>query len=521
MQIQNIFKVLLIHPYITTNDPNTSLTEPLGLLSLATYLEYSLANEVNVRILDLFALGYEQCIKKGEMYVKGISQKGKILKYVEDYQPNIIGITCNFTAYAEDSYEIAKLVKEFYNKTIIVMGGAHATMEAEDILKKYNYIDYIVRGEGELIFSELVNTIKNNTGVENIKGITYKSVNGRLVSNPDRELIENLNLLPMMERKFIDMGIYKKINSDALSFAKKTPVVSIMTSRGCPYNCIFCSTKIMWKRNWRPRNPENVIKEIEYLINEYSIREIAIQDDQFVIDKKRVHDICDLIISKKLNISLSIPSGTSIWLVDFELLKKMKKAGFYRLCFPVETGNQNTLKFIRKPVNLAKVKETIKMANKLGFWTQGNFIIGFPYETKEEIEETIKYAYNSGLDYVFFFVAKPYAGSEMYEIFKEEALLNTIVRSSHIERSDYDTKTMKAGDLNEICRNAFKGFLIHKISFYFKPINFFNYLLPKLCSFQDIKYALKILIVLITNKVIPILKPNFFLKSISKEKERS
>jgi len=262
----------------------------------------------------------------------------------------------------------------------------------------------------------------------------------------------------------------------------------------------------MWRRHWRPRSTSNVIREIEYLVNEYGIKEIAIQDDQFIIDRQRVHEICDAIIQSKLKISLSIPSGTSIWLVDYDLLKKMKKAGFYRLCFPIETGNERTLKFIRKPVNLAKVKETIRLVNGLGYWTQGNFILGFPHETREEIQETISYAYNSGLDYVMFFIAKPYAGSEMYEIYKNEGLLGEVVRSSHIERSDYDTKTMKAEELNEIYKKAVMGFWAHKIIFYLKPLNFYNYVLPKFRSFGDIQYAFKIAAALVKNRIIPLLR---------------
>lgn len=498
-------KILFIQPYITVENPNTFLTEPLGLLSLASYLDSLLHEKVKIKILDLFALGYEQCLKNGTLYIKGISPKYEILRHLNKFNPNIVGITCNFTAYAEDSLEVAKIIKESFPKTFMVMGGAHATMEANSILKNHIHIDCIVRGEGEQTFYELVNAMRNNTYLEHIKGISYRDKNNNIISNADRELLENLDLLPVIDRKYIDIERYKKITCCALPFTKNNPVATIMTTRGCPFNCIFCSTKIMWRRLWRARSPKNVIKEIEYLVNELGYKEIAIQDDQFVLDVKRVHEICDYIIQKKLNISLSIPSGTSIWLVDGDLLKKMKKAGFYRLCFPVETGNQNTLKFIRKPVNLAKVKETIKMANKLGYWTQGNFIIGFPYETKEEIEETIKYAYNSGLDYVIFFIAKPYAGSEMYDIFKKENLLDQIVRSSHIERSDYDTVTLKAQELMEIHEKAVKGFLIYKLFFYIKPINFFNYLLPKMRTPKDIKYAFKILGVLIKLKVFPII----------------
>lgn len=499
-------KVLLIQPYITTDNPDTALTEPLGLLSLASYLEQNFSYEVEVSILDLFALGYDQSRKRDEMYVKGTFEKDEIHKHVKRFQPDIVGISCNFTAYAQDSLEVAKLIKDFSADVAVVVGGAHVTMEAENILMNYAYIDYVVRGEGEIALYELVSAIKNNIGVENIRGISYKGSDGQIVHNPDRELIGDLNVLPIPQRKYIDMEKYKRINSDALQFARNNPVATIMTSRGCPFNCIFCSTKIMWRRHWRAQSPEKVLMEIEYLVNEYGIREIAIYDDQFLVDKKRVDRICEFIIEKNLNLSLSIPSGTSIWLVDGDLLKKMKKAGFYRLCFPIETGNENTLKFINKPVNLVKVRETIRLTNKLGFWTQGNFIIGFPYETKEEIMETIKYAYDSGLDYAIFFIAKPYAGSEMYDIFKKEGLLDTIARSSHIERSDYDTKTIKAAELSKLHSSAVKGFLIHKFIFYMKPDNFYNYLLPKFHSYQDLKYIIKIFLILFREKIMPILK---------------
>lgn len=499
-------KILLIQSYITVHNPETAFTEPLGLLSLASYLKNVLREKVDVNILDLFALGYDRIEKKGELYVRGISQTDEIIKIVEKDNPDIVGITCNFTAYAQDSLEVAQLIKKSLKEVVVVMGGAHATMDADQILKDYSCIDYIVRGEGEITFCELVNAIKNGLDIKSIQGISYRGNDGAVISTPNRDLIEDLNKLPIPDRKFINMDLYKKITSDALAFAKNNPVATIMTSRGCPFNCIFCSTKVMWRRKWRPRSTENVIKEIEYLVNEYGIKEIAIQDDQFIIDKKRVHEICDFIIRKKLKISLSIPSGTSIWLVDYDLLKKMKKAGFYRLCFPIETGNERTLKFIKKPVNLTKVKETIRLVNKLGYWTQGNFIFGFPYETREEISETIQYAYNSGLDYVMFFIAKPYAGSEMYEIYKKEGLLDSIVRSSHIERSDCDTKTMKAEELNKIYKDAVIGFWTKKIIFYMKPNNFYNYLLPKFQSFQDIKYAFKIGFALIKNRIIPLLK---------------
>ena len=244
-----------------------------------------------------------------------------------------------------------------------------------------------------------------------------------------------------------------------------------------------------------------MIKEIEYLVNEYDIKEIVIMDDQFLIDKERIYKICDLLIQKKIKINFNLQQGASVWMIEFNLLKKMREAGFYILSFPIETGNKNTLKFIRKPIDLVGVNQVIRQANRLGYWTLAHFIIGFPYETKEDIFETIRYAYTSGVDYALFLIAQPFPGSEMHEIYKKEGLLDVTTRDSHYEHSKYNTINLKAKELNKIYNNAVRGFLLHKIIFYLNPINFYAYLLPKLASFEDIRYAIKVVRVLIINRL--------------------
>lgn len=486
-------RILLIHPYVTSDSPNTILTEPLGLACLASYLN----DGHEVEILDLFALGFDEIKKVGTLYRKGLSDANQIISLIGNYDPEIVGITCNFTAYASDAFEIAKLTRDHFKNILIIIGGAHVSMDAENTLKHNNSIDIVVRGEGEITFKEIVESLENGKRFELINGISYKNKMGEIKTNPDRELIENLNVLPVPDRKKLQMDFYLKTNSLAMPFAKREPVATIITSRGCPYNCVFCSTKAVWRRKWRPRSPEKVIEEIRMLVKDYGVKEVAILDDQFIVNRKRVNQICDMLIENDLNITLSIPSGTSIWIVDKNLLRKMKKAGFYRLCFPIESGNKKTLEFIKKPVNLVKAKEIIKLANKIGIWTQGNFIIGFPYETRAEMQTTINYAYHSGLDYALFFIAKPYAGSEMYEICKKEGLLTNIFRGSNIESADYDTKTMKASEIQVIRDNASRSYLFYKIKFYINPLNFYNYLLTKLSCKEDLSYAIKILIMII------------------------
>jgi radical SAM superfamily enzyme YgiQ (UPF0313 family) len=299
--------------------------------------------------------------------------------------------------------------------------------------------------------------------------------------------------LPIPDRKYLDVERYDLINRSSLRFTKRKPAMNVITARGCPFNCIFCSTKVMWERLWRANSAAKVVREIELLVARYGVREIVFQDDQFFVDKNRVHAICDLLIERKLNVALSLPAGGSIWLMDSDLLTKMKRAGFYRICFPVETGNQRSLDFIRKPIDLQEVREKIRMANSLGYWTQGNFILGFPYETREEIEQTIRYAYASGLDHCNFFIAKPYAGADMYDIYKKEGLLDDIVRASHIERSDYNTTTLSAEELSAIRDKAEDEFIRRQLIQLLNPIHSLRTLLPKVRSIGDLLYAFDML----------------------------
>ena len=515
---RNCRNVILIQPYITVYDPDIYLSEPLGLLYLATYLEHVFGEELRVTVLDLYAMGAEKPQRRDDLYVLGVDNETYIQTELSKLHPDLVGITCNFTAYATDALEVAAMVKRAMPTVPVVMGGAHATIEAESILRDNQCVDFVVRGEGEITLEQLVRALCGEHSIETVAGVSFrtskqmtKSLRLRnIVSNPPRELIKDLDMLPIPDRKFIDMERYKSFNKECLWYTRKEPIATIMTSRGCPYNCIFCSTKVVWERRWRPFSLEKVVEEIELLVSQYGIREIVINDDQFMVKRSRIHEFCDYFIKRGLDLSFWYEAGTSTWLVDEELLVKMRQAGFYAMRFPIESGCEATLKFIRKPVDLRKAKELIVKANKLGYWTSANFIIGFPDETREEIMETIRYAYDSALDYSFFFIAKPNAGSDLNAILKKKGLLDQdIDRGSHYYYSDYDTCTMKADELNKILAEASGRWFVHKLFFYLRPKSFYYHLLPKLKSWDDFRYFLKTLRVMFRKKINPILKNVF------------
>ena len=497
-------RVLLIQSYLTAqiDNPGIFLQEPIGLLSIATYIENKLGDLVDIKVLDLFEQGKGRVNKNGDQLISGLNDEKKICEHIRDFNPDIVGITANFTTYFPDVIALGRIISSNFRETKLVLGGAHATMDAENILRHYSFFDYIVRREGESTFLELLlaSMQHKNNNLSDIKGLTYRE-GGKIISNEDRPLIDDINILPMPDRKFINMDFYKECNCKTLAFARKTPVATIITSRGCPFNCIFCSTKNMWERKFRAFSAERVVAEIKHLYGNYGVKEFAIMDDQFIIDKKRVESICDYIIELNLDISFSMPAGTSIWIADENLLRKMKKAGFYRLCFPVESGNENTMKFIRKPINLSKVSNVVKLASKLGFWTSGNFIIGFPYETREEILTTIKYAYECGVDYPVFLIAQPFKGAELYDVFVKEELLKKH-RGSHTAGTMYDSKCLRADEINELYQKAVKSMFRNKIKFYLKPANFYYYMFPKLRTYEDIKYFMKLLDIVVLNQKI-------------------
>jgi len=501
--------IILIHPYIVVRELDIHMSEPIGLVSLATYLKHVFGKEINVSILDLYAMGAENPQPKGDMYVKGLNDETQIHVEISKVKPDLIGITCCFTGYFAEALEIAAIAKRLYPDVPIVMGGTHATLEAKTILRDKKEIDFIVTHEGEITLEQLVRSLKGEIPCESVDGLCFRASDNSVIENPSRKFISDLDILPIPDRKFIDMEFYKKYNHKFFNFSRKKPVATVMTSRGCPYKCTYCGSVNMWKRRYRARGLAQVIKEIEMLASEYGIREICLLDDQFIMKKERIYEFCDYFIkNNKYNLAFSNIAGISVWLADDDiLLDKMRKAGFYKMTVPVETGNTDTIKFIQKPIDLDQVNRLISKANKLGYWTGAFFIIGFPHETKEQIMETIDFAYNSELDMAHFFVAQPYIGTELYDIFQQEKLLaKETIPGTFIFHSWHDTLTMTAGELNEIQAKATRGWILHKIFFYLKPKNFFNNLLSKFKTWSDFRYSMGIFLMLINRNIKSIFK---------------
>jgi radical SAM superfamily enzyme YgiQ (UPF0313 family) len=383
----------------------------------------------------------------------------QITEFVSRRKPAIVGLTA-MTTTINSAIHVAHNIKASNKETLVVLGGAHVSILPEETLKNNLDVDIIVRGEGEETFLDLVeNCEKSVSDLSDVQGITYR--NGSIVSNTvERPPIKNLDSLPFPAFHLLPQGKYRLHPP----FGRKSPVMPIITSRGCPYNCVFCSKSVYGKK-YRSNSPEYIIKEIHLLIDNFGVKEIKFYDDVFTLDRKRVLTLCDQLRKNHLDIPWSCE--TRVNLVDDELLKSMKAAGCYMIAFGVESGSQEVLKSIGKGITLGQIETAFNKTRNAGIGTVGYFMIGAPAETPETIAKTIEFAKKIDPDFVQFSIATPYPGTELYRIAKKKGCLHgswdTYVydaNSKSIHRSIFAISDLTENQLAEWNRKAYSQFYL-------------------------------------------------------------
>ena len=330
-------------------------------------------------------------------------------------KPAIVGVPI-FTPTYSQALGVLRLVKSVDPTIKTVLGGAHATLYPE-VLEKED-VDYVVRGEGEITFIELVDFILHGKGkLEDIKGISYKS-NGKILHNPNRELIHDLDSLPWAARDTVPIEKYPGVLMPNLH-----PETQVMGTRGCPFKCAFCSNAIFGK-SVRFRNAMNVVDEVEFLIEKYRIKSLFFYDDGLNYKADWLNTICDEFIKRGINEKIEWKGQVRVnkGFVNQEMLNKMHKAGCWMLAWGVESGNQTILNNIHKCITLGEVEAAMKMSSKAGIRNLGLFMAGNMTETKETVYDTIRFSKKlmfSGLDYLQWSIAIPYPGTEFYDVCKK------------------------------------------------------------------------------------------------------
>lgn len=493
-------KILLINPPLSGSLSSGIFTVkvPLGLGYIAAYAEKNGFNDI--KILDCMAY-YENIKKiKKDVFRIGLSEE-EIIKQIKEFNPDIVGISCSYTIHENDSFNVAKLVKH-NSRALVVMGGAHTSANPLRVLGNIN-VDIVVIGEGEKPFLEIVKNYGRE--IRNIKGIGYKNKSKVKINKP-ADFIQDLDSIPFPARHLLPMNRYLEHPQNAVANIRG-PTTEIISSRGCPFRCIFCSIHTVWGRKWRGRSAKNVVDELEELNKLYGIREFRFFDDNISWDKKRIMELCDEIIKRKLDIKWDTPNGVAIATLNEEVLRKMKKSGYYKIVMGIESGSNSTLKFMRKPVVLDHARKIIKICNKLGIWTWSTFVIGFPDEPMEEIQKTIDFAKNSGLNFATFYVAQPYPGTDMYKVYEKEGLLKAgIFENSSVTDTQYNTNHFTAKQLRALQKTAYLDFIKSRMISYLNPIKFYNEFLNRIKSFEDLAYVIRMFFALVGKEYSPIYK---------------
>lgn len=324
---------------------------------------------------------------------------------------DVVGITSD-TRRFPSALEIAKKAKA--HGCTVVMGGPHPAFVDEDVLKG-KYADFIVRGEGEITFPELLDAVGNNQDLSQVKGISYLEKGGIVRTEP-RGLIEDLDSLPFPARHLVDINAYKK---SGLRYGGERPVAVMSTSRGCPNECSFCVTPQMYGRRWRARSAASVISEIEDVYHNYGYRAVAFCDDNFTVSPKRVKEICTLIQEKGLDIWWWCLSTANNLLSNEEMVQMMAKSGAKTVYIGVESANPEILKEFNKKIKTDTASKTIALLKRNGLETFASFIIGGLNDDTQSILRTIRFARQLDAEVAQFTILTPYPGTVLFHQLKD------------------------------------------------------------------------------------------------------
>ena len=439
---------------------------PLGVGYIASVIR----SDVDVRIMDAVAEGFYHEVELDEDFLMYGSSYDDIIKRITQYKPDIVGVTCLFSSVFPVVREICRRVKALDKNIITITGGAYPSFMAEELLSKEPNLDMIAIGEGEYTMRDLIQALKRGDDLSRIDGLAWKE-NGKIRINPKTKWIENLDEIPFPARDLLPMDLYPSIIVPHSFSAKDKMNTPMITTRGCPAKCTFCSSSKFWGYRFRWRSAQNVLDEIGEVVIKYGMKEVQFEDDNFTANKKRSKDIFRGIIERGYKISFNMPNGIAIWTLDEEMIGLMKQAGCYEVTLAFESGCQEVLdNIIHKPLDLGKAAELTKMIHRAGIRTNAFYIFGFPGETIEQMKETFRFARQVKTNMAYFFIANPLPGTALYETAKAEGLLPDDFNFENLTFTKYIYKP-KYFKPRELERMAGREFLKYNlISFFRNPL---------------------------------------------------
>lgn len=357
--------ILLIRPPLPEGEESPGI--PLGAMYISSVLKQ---NGFDTKIIDYT-----------------VENNVNIKRIINKYNPEIVGISNTWSLQTKNSLEIAKTVKSINKDILLVVGGNPVTVAPENFLSVF---DVAVRGEGEFSMLE----IAQKKILKNIKGISYKK-HGKIIHNPSRELIFNLDKIPFPDYESVNLEKYfnpfLRLNFFQNISKRK---IGMITSRGCPFNCFFCSIRLHMGQYWRPHTAEYILNHLEFITNNYGIEHVNFDDDNLTFNPKRFEAILDGMKERNIKITWDTPNGIRLDTLNRKLLRKMKENGVTRLTIAIESGSQKFIdNVIHKRINLKNAVKIAKICKEEGIPLTAFYIIGMPGETKKDIETTLNFAF--------------------------------------------------------------------------------------------------------------------------------
>lgn len=445
-------KVLLIQPPAFSNNLRGDMNPnaPLGIAYIAAVLERA---GYQVRILDAFIEGWEiETRISPDRVLVGMPYEA-IKAVIKSENPDVVGITSMFTSQRKNVHRVAEVAKEVDPDIVVIVGGAHPTSATESILADQN-IDIAVLGEGDNSIVPLLQCIESNGNLASVDGIGYRSADGAAIIQEKTKQIDDLDTLPYPARHLLPMEKYFAAGIRHGGYSRGKRAASMITSRGCQYRCNFCTAFKVFTRRPRMRSIENVLGEIDELVNRYGVDEVFFEDDQLIAKQRRTGDLFDA-MAAKYSLAWDTPNGVSPWLLDEDIVGKMKKAGCYRINLAIESGNQWVLEnIINKPVKLAKIPGLVRMIEKQGievgtFLVVGNIGRG-GIETIEQIKDSFRFCRKARI-FPHVSLLTAYPGSEVLDIAVEKGYLvpgfdwdNLVIQKFQIQTPEWTPEELMA-----------------------------------------------------------------------------
>ena len=438
-------KILFVRPHSTV----PSAAPPLGLLYLSSYLrEHSPQHQVSI------------CDARFKEY-----SFDKIEGIIREARPDLLGVT-SFSMESKEAHEIARRAKKNFPQMPVILGGPYATSDYAQALADQNF-DVAVIGEAEKSFHQFVAALDNGPGGSGSSWTTVRELayrkNGAIVKTDMREYVEDLDELPYpawdminLEEYFQRRGTRKRTAFNQHQMKRR--VLSIFTTRGCPYRCTYCHN--LFGKKLRKRSVENVIGELKLMKEKFGVEEVEIIDDIFNLDLDRAKQIFRRIIAEKLDFKFSFPNGLRTDRLDEEILDLFKRGGVYRLVFAIESGTPRVQKLIKKNLDLEKAQRNIALAAKRGFSLGGFFMMGFLDETEDEIWNTINFALQSKLQTAAFFIVTPFPNTEIWQE-AQNLGLNLSADYEHYQKVSANISQVPSQRLAQLRKLAFRRFYLN------------------------------------------------------------